>query len=37
MKWKLGTIIKPLLDVDVDVDINTDKNRIIGSKEIENW
>lgn len=35
MKWKLGTI-KPLLDVDVDVDINTDANRVIGHKEIGN-
>lgn len=36
MNGKLGTIIKPLLDLDGDVDIDTDTNRIFGSKEIGN-
>lgn len=36
MKYKPGTVIKPLLDIDVAVDINTDTHRVIGPKEFGN-
>lgn len=36
MNGKVGTIFKPLLDLDGYVDIDTDTNRIFGPKEIGN-